>query len=50
MSLFTENSILFLEGIIKNSYERRDFESVDEKSLSNAMSRITTKKKEEFGS
>ena len=39
-------SILKLEGIIKkNSYERRDYESVDEKSLSKAMSRKTTKKK-----
>ena len=35
-------SILKLEGIIKkknSSYERRDFESVDEKSLSRALSR-----------
>ena len=40
-------SILKLEGIIKKiSYERRDYESVDEKSLSKAMSRKTTKKKE----
>ena len=32
-------SILKLEGIIKKiSYERRDYESVDEKSLSKAMS------------
>ena len=39
-------SILKLEGIIKKiSYERRDYESVDEKSLSKAMSRKTTKKK-----
>ena len=39
-------SILKLEGIIKkNYYERRDNESVDEKSLSKAMSRKTTKKK-----
>ena len=38
--------ILILEGIIKKiSYERRDYESVDEKSLSKAMSRKTTKKK-----
>ena len=38
--------ILKLEGIIKNfSYERRDYESVDEKSLSYAMSQNTTKKK-----
>ena len=34
-------------GIIKKkkSYERRDYESVDEKSLSWAMSRKTSKKK-----
>ena len=39
-------SILELEGIIKKiSYERRDYESVDEESLSLAMSRKTTKKK-----
>ena len=39
-------SILKLEGIIKKiSYERRDYESVDEKSLSKAMSRKTTKKR-----
>ena len=39
-------SILKLEGIIrKMSYERRDYESVDEKSLSKAMSRKTTKKR-----
>ena len=32
---FTEISILFWEGIIKKiSYERRAYESVDEKSLS----------------
>ena len=38
-------SILKLEGIIqKISYERRDYESVDEKSLSKAMSWKTTKK------
>ena len=38
--------ILKLEGIIKKiSYERRDYESVDEKSLSKAMSRKTTKKR-----
>ena len=38
--------ILILEGIIKKiSYERRDHESVDEKSLSWAMSRKTTKKR-----
>ena len=37
--------ILILEGIIKKiSYERRDYESVDEKNLSWAMSRKTTKK------
>ena len=35
VSPFTEISILFYEGIIKKiSYERRAFESVDEKSLS----------------
>ena len=35
-----------LEGIIKKiSYERRDYESVEEKSLSQAMSRKTTKKR-----
>ena len=34
VSPFTEMSILFKEGIIqKNSYERRAYESVDEKSL-----------------
>ena len=39
-------SILKLEGIIKKiSYERRDYESVDEKSLSEAMSRKTTKRR-----
>ena len=39
-------SILKLEGIIKKiSYERRDYELVDEKSLSKAMSRKTTKKR-----
>ena len=39
-------SILKLEGIIKKiSYERRDYESVDEKSLSKAMSRKTAEKK-----
>ena len=33
------------EGIIENiSYERRDYESVEEKSLSFAMSRKTTNK------
>ena len=37
--------ILIKEGIIKkNSYDRRDCESIDEKSLSLAMSRKTTKK------
>ena len=37
-------SILKLEGIFKKiSYERRDYESVEEKSLSQAMSRKTTK-------
>ena len=39
--------ILILEWIIKKiSYERRDYESVDEISLSWAMSRKTTKKNE----
>ena len=39
-------SILNLEGIIKKiSYERRDYESVDEKSLSEDMSQKTTKKR-----
>ena len=39
-------SILKLEGIIKKiSYERRDYESVEEKSLSQAMSRKTTNKR-----
>ena len=38
--------ILILEGIIKKiSYERRDYESVDEKSLSWAMSREKKKRK-----
>ena len=38
--------ILIKEVIIKKiSYERRDYESVDEKSLSWAMSRKTTKKR-----
>ena len=38
--------ILKLEGIIKKiSYERRDYESVDENSLSEAMSRKTTKRR-----
>ena len=38
-------SILKLDGIIKkkNSYENRDYESVDEKSLSKAMFRKTIK-------
>ena len=39
-------SILKLEGIIKKiSYQRRDYESVDENSLSKAMSRKTTKRR-----
>ena len=39
-------SILKLEGIIKQiSYERRDYESVDENSLSEAMSQKTTKRR-----
>ena len=38
--------ILILEGIIKKiSHERRDYESVDENSLSKVMSRKTTKKR-----
>ena len=42
---FTEISILFWEGIIKKiSYERRAYESVDEKSLYWVTSRKTTKK------
>ena len=40
-----KHSILILEGIIKKFPERRDYESVDEKSLSKAMSRKTTKEK-----
>ena len=43
---FDKISILKFEGIIKKiSYERRDYESVDAKSLSKAMSRKTTKKR-----
>ena len=39
--------ILILEGIIKKiSYERRDYESVDEKRLSWAMSGKKLRKKE----
>ena len=39
-------SILKLEGIIKKiSYERRDYESVDKKSLSQLCLDKTTKKK-----
>ena len=34
----------FMKGSSKNSYERRYYESVDEKNLSQAMSRKTTKK------
>ena len=42
----TQISILKLEGIIKkNSYERRDSESVDEKRQSLAKSRKTTKRR-----
>ena len=41
-----KHSILILEGMIKkNSYERRDYKSVDEKSLSQAMSRKNTKER-----
>ena len=40
----TKTLILILEGILKKiSYERRDYESVDEKILSEAMSRKTKK-------
>ena len=39
-----KHSILILEGIIKkNSYESRDYESVEEKNLSKVMSRKTMK-------
>ena len=39
-------SILKLEGIIKLiSFERRDYESVEEKSLSQAVTQKTTKKR-----
>ena len=42
-------SILKLEGIIKKfSYERHDYESVDEKSLSSVMSRKKTTKKKKI--
>ena len=42
--------ILILEGIIKKiSYERRDYKSVDEKSLSQAMSRKKQRKKNSEG-
>ena len=45
MRTIAKTSILKLEEIIKKiSYERRDYESVDEKSLSKAMSRKTKKK------
>ena len=37
-------SRLIYEEIIKKSYERRDYESVDKRSLSMAMSWKTTKK------
>ena len=41
----TKIFIFILEGILeKISYERRDYQSVDEKILSYAMSRKTTKK------
>ena len=52
VSPFIEISILFQEGIIKEiSYERRAYESVDEKSLSQVMSKKKKKKrrKKEFG-
>ena len=42
----TKILIVNLEGVIqKNSYERRDYESVDEKSLSLATSKKKKKKK-----
>ena len=42
--------ILILDGIVKkNFYERRDYESVDEKSLSWAMSRKNDGKKNSGG-
>ena len=45
-STIKKNSIWIKEGIIKkNSYKRRAYESVDEKSPSLAMSRKTTKKR-----
>ena len=41
-----KKSILKLEGNYKkNSYEHRDYESVDEKCLSYSMSRKTTKRR-----
>ena len=44
MSRLEKHQILILEGTIqKISYERRDYESVDKKSLSYSMSRKTTK-------
>ena len=43
VSPFTEISILFEEGITKKiPYERRTYESVDEKSLHKVMSQKTT--------
>ena len=43
-------SILILEGIIKNiSYERRDYESVDEKSLSRLCPEKRRKKRNSGG-
>ena len=34
MAILSNILISILEGIVKKSYERRDYESVDEKSLS----------------
>ena len=51
MACLAEIFILILEGIIKKiSYERRDYESLDEKSRSYGMSRKTTKRKKNSGS
>ena len=45
MAPFSKISILIYEGIIKKiSHERRDYESANEKSLSQAMSRKTKRK------
>ena len=46
MASLAKHSILILERIIKKiSYKRRDYETVDENSLSEAMSRKTTKER-----